>query len=179
MTTEHQTSVVTCDVPLDSILDRQTIDAAYFRDSYRVALSKPDTSVVDIFFGIFGHHPAWIKALLIVRNRIAKLCGLDAPSASQILTTEVKPHYAVGDNIGPWPIFFLSANELIAGRNNRHLDFRLSVLKTAEHDGGNVVVSTICSVHNVYGRVYLFFIVPFHTWGVQFLLARAVRAGRL
>lgn len=179
MTTQHPTTVVACDVPLDSVLDRQTIAAAYFRDSYRVALSKPDARVTDIFFAIFGHHPAWIKALLIVRNRIAKLCGLEAPRASQILTTDVKPHYAVGDTIGPWPIFHLSARELVAGRNNRHLDFRLSVLKTADTGGGNVVVSTICSVHNVYGKVYLFFIVPFHTWGVQHLLTRAVRAGRL
>ena len=179
MTTQHPTTVVACDVPLDSVLDRRTIDAAYFRDSYRVALSKPDASVTDIFIAIFGHHPAWIKALLIVRNRIAKLCGLDVPSASQILTTHVKAHYTVGDRIGPWPLFFLSEHELVAGRNNWHLDFRLSVLKTAEHGSGNVVVSTICSVHNVYGKVYLFFIVPFHKWGVQFLLARAIRAGRL
>ena len=179
MSPELQTIVDTCDVPLDSVLDRQSIDTAYFKDSYRVALSKPDASVVDIFFGVFGHNPAWIKALLIARNRVARMCGLDAPSASQILTTHVKPDYAVGDTIGPWPIFFLSDHELVAGRNNKHLDFRLSVLKTADNGGSNVVVSTICSVHNIYGKIYLFFIVPFHKWGVQFLITRAVRAGRL
>jgi hypothetical protein len=179
MTHEHPTRVVACDVPLASVLDRQLINAAYFKDSYCAPLSNPNASVIDIFFGVFGHHPAWIKALLIIRNQVAKLCGLDVPHASEILTTNVKPHYAVGDTIGPWPIFSLSDNELVAGRNNKHLDFRLSVLKTADDRGGNVVVSTICSVHNVYGKLYLFFITPFHTWGVQLLISRAVSAGRL
>ena len=38
----------------------------------------------------------------------------------------------------------------------------------------DVVVSTICSVHNLFGKVYLFLIVPFHRAGVQSLLSRAV-----
>lgn len=42
-----------------------------------------------------------------------------------------------------------------------------------------VVVSTVCNVHNLYGKIYLFFIVPFHKWGVKQLMSRAVRAGRL
>ena len=43
----------------------------------------------------------------------------------------------------------------------------------------SVVVSTICSVHNLSGKIYLFFIVPFHRTGVQSLLANAVAAKRL
>jgi len=32
---------------------------------------------------------------------------------------------------------------------------------------------------NAFGRVYLFFIIPFHKWGVQRLIANAAAAGRL
>ena len=39
-----------------------------------------------------------------------------------------------------------------------------------EGDATSVVVSTICTVHNVFGRIYLFFIVPFHRRGVQSLM---------
>ncbi len=73
----------------------------------------------------------------------------------------------------------LKSNELIAGHNDKHLDFMLSVLREVGGEHGSVVVSTICTVHNRFGRVYLFFIVPFHRWGVQQLLSRAVIAGRL
>ena len=120
-----------------------------------------------------------MKLALIVRNRIASFCGLDAPTASEIMNPEVKSSYVVGEKIGVWPIFALTPNELIAGRNNKHLDFRLSVLREVSGEHGSVVVSTICTVHNRFGRVYLFFIVPFHRWGVQQLLSRAVIAGRL
>ena len=85
----------------------------------------------------------------------------------------------MGDKIGPWPIFFIADNEIVAGRNNKHLDFRVSVLKAADGDATSVVVSTICSVHNLFGKIYLFFIVPFHRAGVRSLLANAVAAKRL
>jgi hypothetical protein len=43
----------------------------------------------------------------------------------------------------------------------------------------SIVVSTICTVHNLFGKIYLFFIVPFHRYGVKTLLRNAVAAGRL
>ncbi len=161
------------------MLDRDLIEAAYFQDSYRAPLSQPHASVVDIFWAVFAHRPAWMKALLLVRNRIASLCGLEAPSASQVLNPEIKSSYRVGDKIGAWPIFHLSETELVAGRDNKHLDFRLSVLKVPNDATVSCVVSTLCTVHNVYGKVYLFFIVPFHKWGVQWLISNAISAGRL
>lgn len=172
-------SVVECEVPSSSVLERGVVDAAYFRDSYRVPLRQPHASMAGIFLAIFGHHPAWMKVALIVRNRIASFCGLDAPTASEIMATEMKNSYVVGEKIGVWPLFALTANELVAGRDNKHLDFRLSVLREIGGERDSVVVSTICTVHNTFGKVYLFFIVPFHRWGVQQLLSRAVIAGRL
>ena len=71
------------------------------------------------------------------------------------------------------------ADELVAGRNNKHLDFRLSVLREPDRSPASAVVSTVCTVHNLYGKLYLFFIVPFHRRGVKLLMARAVAAGRL
>ena len=93
-------TVAECDIPSASVLDRRLIEAAYFRDSYRAPLSYTRASVVDIFFGIFGHHPMWMKILLIVRNRIASFCGLDAPTASEIINLEIKNSYRIGDKIG-------------------------------------------------------------------------------
>jgi hypothetical protein len=171
--------VVECDVPSCSMLSREVIEQAYFRDSYRAPLSRKDLGIVDIFLGIFAHHPLWMKLLLIVRNKVASLVGLDAPTASAILHFEIKDRYVVGDNIGVWPILSLSENEIGAGRNNKHLDFRLSVLKIPDGDKTSVVVSTICTVNNLSGKVYLFFVVPFHRYGVRKLMERALAAGRL
>jgi hypothetical protein len=92
---------------------------------------------------------------------------------------ELRLTYRVGEKIGPWPIFFIDDNEIFAGRNNKHLDFRVSVLKAMDGDAASVVVSTVCTVHNAFGKIYLFFIVPFHRNGVQSLMSNAVAAKRL
>ena len=168
-----------CDVPRLSVLDRRLVEAAFFRESYRTPLIHTQASVVEIFFAVFGHHPLWMKRILIARNRLASLCGLDAPTASEIMKPEVKPSYNVGDKIGPWPIFSLTQSELVAGRDNTHLDFRLSVLKEEYGEAMSAVISTVCTTHNAFGRLYLFFIIPFHKWGVRRLISRAVAAGRL
>ena len=157
-------NVVECDVPSGSMLRREVIENAYFRDSYRAPLSRKELGIVDVFLGIFAHHPLWMKLLLIVRNKIDAFAGLDAQTASEILHVEIKDRYVVGEKIGVWPIF---------------MDFRLSVLKVPDGDRTSVVVSTICTVHNLFGKLYLFFVVPFHRYGVRKLMARALAARRL
>jgi hypothetical protein len=38
--------------------------------------------------------------------------------------------------------------------------FRVSVRKLTEHGAGRVVLSTVVSPHNLFGRIYLFVILP-------------------
>lgn len=171
--------VVECNVPSSSALGRDLIANADFHDSYRAPLAGPELGIVDIFFALFGHTPLWMKLLLIARNAVARRFGLEAPTVAEIMRPTVRSEYRVGEKIGPWPIFFIGENEIIAGRNNTHMDFRLSVLKSIEGDAISVVVSTICTVHNIFGKIYLSCIAPFHRHGVRTLMSNAVAARRL
>ena len=171
--------VTECDVPASSVLDRALRGNSDYHDSYSVRLSHLELGIVDIFFGIFAHLPFPAKALLIIRNKLASLVGLEAPTASEVLHVEIKNRYTVGDKIGVWPIFFLGENELVAGRDNKHMDFRLSVLKVSDGGAISVVVTTVCTVRNRFGKYYLRTIVPFHRRGLQRLLSNAVAANRL
>lgn len=176
----QQLTVVTpCTLPAGTNLSPEWVDAPYFSDAYRVSLTHPDHSVIDIFFAVFGHHPAWLKAILLMRNRVGAWFGLHAASTEDLLNPRRAKAYRVGQTIGPWPVFFVGENELVAGRDNTHLDFRLSVLKEGSGASACAVVSTVCRPHNRSGRVYISAIAPFHKWGVQWLLRRAARAGRL
>ena len=168
-----------CTLPRLSVLDPAFVHAAYFQDSYRAPLRRGHATPVDIFHGIFAHQPAWMKVVMVARNRLASLWGIDAPTAAEIMRPVVRTNYAVGDKIGPWPIFALTDNELVAGRDNKHLDFRLSVLRESSGQAASVVVSTVCLVHNSFGKLYLFCIVPLHKWGVRRLIKTAAMAGRL
>jgi hypothetical protein len=171
--------VIECDVPSTSALSRDLIDKCDFHDSWRAPLARPELGIVELFFALFGHTPLWMKSLLIVRNAAARVIGLEAPTVAEIMRPTVRKAYGVGDKIGPWPIFFIGCNEIVAGRDNKHLDFRLSVLKATDGETASVVVSTICTVHNLFGKIYLFVIVPFHRSGVRSLMRNAVAAKRL
>ncbi|CAN5324240.1 DUF2867 domain-containing protein [soil metagenome] len=172
-------SVSACAIPELTQLDPGMVKAAWFRDAFRAPVRRARTGITEIFLAIFAHHPMWMKRALIARNRFVSLFGLDAPSTQEILNFEVKSSYRVGDKIGVWPILAMSETELIAGRDNKHLDFRLSVLREDKGETAEVVVSTICVVHNVFGKLYLCLVVPFHKWGLRRLMSNAVAAGRL
>ena len=167
--------IVESEPPEHSLLGRDRIESATFCDSYRARLGTPDQDIIAIFAAIFGHKPLAVKLVLLARNAAAGLIGLDVPTVTQVMRDEIRGPYAVGDLIGPWPIFALSADEIVAGRDNTHMDFRLSVLR-AEH---GVQVTTICHTHNAFGRLYMRVIEPFHRAGVRALMSRAVATGRL
>ena len=171
--------VVECDVPGHSALGKDLIERADFRDSYRAPLSRSDLSVVEIFFAIFARRPGWMNLMLIARNKAAALAGLKVPTTSEIMNMKQRDRYFIGEKIGPWPIFLLSSDELVAGRDNKHMDFRLSIMKV--HDGArpSVVVSTLCMVHNKLGQYYLSSIIPIHKFGLPRLMANALAAQRL
>ena len=62
------------------------------------------------------------------------------------------------DKIGIFPVEIESGFELIAGFNDKHLDFRVSVLS----QDARVFLATWVHPHNVGGRLYLKIIMPFH-----------------
>ena len=172
-------SIVECDVPRHSALGKDLIESADFQDAYCAPPNRSDLSVVQIFSAIFARRPGWMNLMLIARNKAAALAGLEVPTTSETMNMKKRDRYFVGEKIGPWPIFFLGSDELVAGRNNNHMDFRLSIMKV--HDGirPSVVVSTICLVHNKFGRYYLSSIIPFHKFGLRRLMASALAAQRL
>ena len=171
-------SVIECDVPCHSALGKDLIERADFRDAFRAPLNRSDLSVVEIFFGIFSQRPGWMNLMLIARNKVAALAGLDVPTTFEIMIMEKRDRYFVGEKIGPWPIFFLGPDELIVGRDNKHMDFRLSIMKVRD-DRPSVVVSTLCMVHNKFGQCYLSLITPFHKFSLRRLMVSALAAQRL
>jgi hypothetical protein len=48
-----------------------------------------------------------------------------------------------------------------------------------DDDGTSVVISTICAVYNLTGKLNLFFVAPFHRYGVGKLITNALAARRL
>ena len=172
-------SITECEIPSGSALGADHIRNAYFRDSFRATLMRPELGILDISAAILGHPPLLLKVLLVVRNAIVRPFGLGAPPASEIMRSEFPVGRAIGDPIGRWRIFFISDDEIIAGANDKHQDFRVSVFRDRSKVNADVVLTTICTVHNVFGKFYLFFVSPIHRYGVRKLMLNALAAKRL
>lgn len=72
MTADARSITEEFDVPPSSVLDRQVIDAAYFRDIYRVPLHYPGAGMVDIFF-VIPFHKWGVRRLLSSALRTGRL----------------------------------------------------------------------------------------------------------
>ncbi|MFZ6872476.1 DUF2867 domain-containing protein [Undibacterium sp. Di27W] len=168
-----------CGHPQQSVLMPELVHAAYYRDSYRAEPAHCELTVCDAFHAIFMHRPTWMKFIMLGRNYLMSMFGIAVPDKTEIMHPRMRSDYKVGEKIGAWPIFYLSSEELVAGRDNSHLDFRLSIVRVQEQQTVAIVVSTVCICHNWYGRAYIQLIRPFHRWGVKYLIRQAMLAGRL
>lgn len=151
----------------------------YYWDSYEAPLRRGDLAMHEIYLALFAHHPRWARWLLILRGKIVAPFGLRPTTAADFDNIKIKPVYAVGEKIALFTLFGQSDTEIVTGGNDKHLDFRVSVRKLTEQRADRVVLSTVVSPHNLFGRAYLFAILPFHRFGVRSLLSNAVAAERV
>ena len=152
---------------------------SYYWDSFEAPLTRAELGMRDLYLAIFAHHPWWAKLLLLVRSYLVAPFGLKGTTFADLYTPQAKTGHAVGEKIGNFLLFAQNDRELIAGGNDKHLDFRVSVLKLIEGGNSKIVLSTAVTPHNFFGRAYLFVILPFHRLGVRTIMANAVAAQRL
>lgn len=136
-------------------------------DSYAVPLAKQsDADMRALAMAALGESPLWVRLLLVVRDGVMSLFGVRSSG-------EVR-HFPDGrDRIDFFPVLACSANEIILGADDRHLDFRLSLLRrTPAHGLPVLVATTVVHCHNRLGRWYLASIMPFHRVIVRSSLRR-------
>ncbi|MBU2992898.1 DUF2867 domain-containing protein [Octadecabacter sp. 1_MG-2023] len=128
-----------------------------FLDCYSVASNMPPRQASEIITDF----PKWAQYLLVIRGIVTAPFGLDndGPEAA--------------DKAGIFPIESETAQEVIAGFNDKHLNFRVSVLSK----DGQVSLATWVSPHNWGGKLYLAAILPFHILIARNALRRVSRAG--
>lgn len=141
MPIESRPLVISSTLPARSVL-QDRLSAGDFVDCYSVESRISPRQAAEII----TEFPRWARFLLLIRRFITAPFGLsnDGPP--------------VADKVGPFPVEWESETELIAGFDDKHLDFRVSVF-TGE---GRVSLATWVHPHNLGGRLYLKLILPFH-----------------
>ncbi|MES2127368.1 MAG: DUF2867 domain-containing protein [Pseudomonadota bacterium] len=121
---------------------------------------------------IFAHQPAWIGLLTSVRDAIVARFGLKTAKHLATLAGDANAR-----RVGIFKVYSVGADEVVVGEDDKHLDFRVSVLCSATADGRQLTVSTVVHCHNLLGRAYLLVIAPIHRLVVQASLRRAAQIG--
>lgn len=172
----HGLSVATqVPLPTHSGLSR-VYRTVHLADAFAIAL-PPDTSLDPEVLArfIFAHQPAWIGMLTKLRDMIVAGFGLKTTKELASLCNS-----ANAQRVGIFKIDSISRNEIVVGEDDKHLDFRVSILcagEPASEAGHQLTLSTVVHCHNLLGHAYLFVIAPFHRMVVKASLRRAAQVG--
>lgn len=149
----------------------QLLPGADFADSYRIPLaaSLAQRQIADIAARMMSGKPAWIAALLALRNRLVAPFGL---KGAQLAVGEVQ-----ADNQMPgFPVLDGDASHLLLGMDDRHLDFRLCLEKSSSGSVDEapqwLTATTVVRTKGWPGKAYLAVIMPFHRRIVRTLLEK-------
>jgi hypothetical protein len=145
------------------------LSGAQFIDAFRIDMAG---QTIDARFAaerMLSKSARWIETLMNLRNLIVAPFGLKTSGHY-----ESPPREA----IGLFPILTQTPDRLVAGFNDKHLDFRFVVDVAASEAGSasgqQVTATTLVRTHNLFGRIYLAVIMPFHRLIVPAMLRKIV-----
>jgi len=138
---------------------------AQFSDAFSVLVDDATLDARHAAEKMLGRSPRWIERLLALRNFLITPFGLKKP---------VRARTSASDTIGIFPVVSETPGRLVAGLNDKHLDFRVVVDVATSGHRQRVTATTLVLTHNWLGRVYLAVIMPFHRLVVRALLRQVV-----
>jgi hypothetical protein len=146
--------VAKIDFPAESRLYARLGDAS-FDDAFETELADPSLNAIEIALRVLAATPAWVEALLHVRNRAVALVGLKDVGALGALDGRPAAAYRVGDRLSLFEVLSISPDELVLGIDDHHLDVRISFLKRRKGERSTYALSSWVKTHNALGRLYM------------------------
>ena len=139
------------------------MDLVDYFDSYSIRKNTPD-SVAEITRKILKS-PAWVEALTKLRDMLVKPFGIKTGS-------EIRAERDGDYEFDFAPVLYRSDEEIVMGMNDKHLYFRMSVMKVARQNDSEVYLTTVVRFNNLGGRIYFALIRLFHGLIVRTMLRR-------
>lgn len=148
---------------------RAVLAGAQFADAFRVDVGAMAVNAREASTRMVLNGPRWIDVLLRLRNILVRPFGLKTSG-------EGAP--APRGMIGPFPVLSETPEQLVAGFDDSHLDFRIVVDVSGDSASRHVTSTTLVRTHNLLGRAYLALIMPFHKLVVRSMMGRVLESAR-
>ncbi len=141
-----------------------------FGDTF--ATTNHKSTLEEVVYSVFHDIPAWVQRGLHVRNFFVQFLGLKTR-----IPADYCEAYRVGAYVRFFKIYSIGQDEVILGLDDKHLNFRVSVLNSRAREY-NIKVTTLVQIHNRFGRVYMSIIKPFHKLALRSMIKRTYKLGK-
>ncbi len=167
-------------IPENSALKEVNMASHYvdsFQSEYLEQISDYDILGIGRLF--FSCGPKWADNLMLLRDKIVGVFGLKTSSQinsghRNINTFKFEP----GEQLDIFRLYDKTENELILGEDDKHLNFRFSLLLDSHNIDVNhkrIVLTTLVEYKNLFGRLYFLPVKPFHQLIVKATLKDMIR----
>jgi Protein of unknown function (DUF2867) len=140
------------------------LPSADFGDAFAIDVRDATLDAPEATRRAFAGQPGWIAKLLAIRNILVLPFGLKSGAS---------PNLPAGLRVGIFPVVSSSSERVVLGFDDTHLNFRIVVdVKPLNDTTRRVTATTLVHRNNIFGRVYLATVMPFHKLIVPTMLAR-------
>jgi hypothetical protein len=143
------------------------LSGAQFADAFRIDVGDAGLDARQAAVLMTSRSPRWVEALTRLRNMLVAPFGLKTSGETEMPRRET---------IGLFPVLAETPDRMIMGFNDKHLDFRVvvDVVPPGSVPSQQVTLTTLVKTHNLFGRIYLATITPFHRRIAPAMLRRIV-----
>ena len=143
-------------VPTESKLTA-LLSGVAFSDAYRLLSMSRILTPSRRRAASWNTRPYGSRGLMSLRNGIASLLSL---KPAQLALHEKQDESSLA---GAFPVISRAPERVVLGFDDKHLDFRIVVESVGvDTQRSQIAVTTLVRPHNLLGRTYLAFVLPFH-----------------
>lgn len=144
-------------------LPHPLLPAADWADRFTLGLPVGNLTAREAARLALEHPPGWVRGLMMMRNALVAPFGLRG-AAEKVKTSDTE--------IGGFPVISVSDDRVVLGFDDRHLDFRIVIdVRQDRPSGQTLSVMTLVHRNNLFGRLYLATVMPFHKLIVRRMLS--------
>jgi len=157
-------------IPQYSLITK-SLPANHYADCFSCQFKSNQSIQLDsVARFLLNYNPVWVKWLIVFRNMLVKPFGLQTGTEKSPILTISK-----GGNVAFFKVLDATDEEVLLYAADKHLSACLSVIMNRLHNQYEISVSTTVYFHNNLGKVYFFFVKPFHILIVKSMLIRMIK----
>jgi hypothetical protein len=160
-------------IPDVSIIKDRNFTETNYEDAISIDIPSHTDYTIDYLTTVFfTSFPGWVLGFFKLRNIIVKPFGLASSEKINFKDLDINKTYNNGERAVFFNLLKRSDNELVMADNDKHLNFRTSImLLPSENEGFTRLYSlTIVKFNNLLGKLYFFPVKPFHILIIKTLL---------